>query len=209
MGRHLLAVMLVSLVCGSVAVAPQSVHAAEEAEHHAAEGDHGSAPSLPLEWKGDLALWSFVTFLAFFLVLQKLAWKPLSTELTNRENKIAGDIAAAESHRFKAEAMLKDYETKLGKVQEEVAAILAEARRDAEHTKQEIVATAQREADANRQRAVADIERAKDGALSELFDFVSNNVVQATERMLQRSVSPEDQERLVREALADLNIRRN
>lgn len=209
MGRHLLAAAFLSLVCLGMTSDPSSVYA-EDAGHSAdAHDDHASKPSLPMDIKGDLALWSLVTFFVFFFVLQKVAWTPLSTELTKREDKITSDLATAESQRLKAETLLKDYETKLAKTQEEVAAILAEARRDAEHTKQEIVATANREADATRQRAVADIERAKDGALSELFDFMSNNVLQATERVLQRSSSGEDQERLVREALANLNVRRN
>ncbi len=179
--------------------------AAKDDGHH---GDAHAKPELP-GFKNDLAIWSFVTFLVFLFVLKQMAWGPLGKALADREAKISGDLAAAESNRVKAEALLRDYETKVAKAQDEVKAILAEARRDAEHTKQEIVATAQREAEALRVRAVGDIERAKDGALSELFDFVANNVTQATEQVLQRSLTGDDQDRLVREALADLNVRRN
>lgn len=191
--------------------AKADAHPAKEGEHgHGGHDDgHGTGkPQLP-GFKDDLAIWSFVTFLVFLFVLKQMAWGPLGKALAEREAKISGDLAAAESNRVKAEALLRDYETKVAKAQEEVKAILAEARRDAEHTKQEIVATAQREAEALRERATGDIERAKDGALSELFDFVANNVTQATEKVLQRSLTGDDQERLVREALADLNVRRN
>ena len=201
---RLLLVFLVTLVAWN--------GSAFAADDHPATDDHAAAHDAPPElpgFKGDLAIWSFVTFLVFLFVVSKLAWEPLGGALSARETKISGDIAAAEANRHKAEAMLRDYEAKLAKAQDEVKEILAEARRDAEHTKQEIVATANREAEATRQRAVADIERAKDGALSELFDFMSNNVLQATERVLQRSASGDDQERLVREALANLNVRRN
>ncbi|HEY0984523.1 F0F1 ATP synthase subunit B family protein, partial [Schlesneria sp.] len=102
-----------------------------------------------------------------------------------------------------------EHELKLAKVQEEVREILAEARRDAEHTKQEILATAQKEADASRQRAIADIERSRDQALTELFDFVSTNVVNATENVIGRSLSGDDHDRLVKEALSQINVRRN
>ncbi|MDZ4687254.1 MAG: ATP synthase F0 subunit B, partial [Planctomycetaceae bacterium] len=109
----------------------------------------------------------------------------------------------------KAAALLRDHEAKLAAVQDEVKNILAEARRDADYTKQDIVATAQREAEATRKRAVDDIEQAKATAIGELFDFVSANVVQATEQVLQRSLSGEDHERLVTQALSELNVRRN
>lgn len=176
---------------------------------HADEHAEGGKPSLPIEFKGDLAIWSFVTFLLFLIVVSKLAWEPLGGALAQREAKIAGDIKAAEDNRHKAEAMLRDYETKLAKTQDEVKEILAEARRDAERTKQEIVAAAQREADSNRQRAVADIDQAKTTAMTELYDFMSSSVVNLTERVLHRNLNSDDQERLVREAMADLNVRRN
>lgn len=162
-----------------------------------------------MNFKADLALWSLVTFLLFVFVLKQFAWGPLSAALDQREASIRKDIADAEANRLKAETLLKDYESKLATAQEEVKAIIAEARRDAEHTKQDIMSTAQREAEATRQRAIGDIERARDAALGELFDFVSKNVLQATEQVLQRSLSGEDQERLVREALSQMDVRRN
>lgn len=207
--------LLVRLFCGlfvggALLCASPAVRAEGDAHGHAAaeEGDH-SKPTPPMNFQSDLALWSAVTFLVFLFVLKKLAWQPLNAALDQREARIRQDLNDAEAARHKAEAMLREHEAKLAKVQEEVKEILAEARRDAEHTKQEIVATAQREAEATRQRALTDIHHAKDVAISELFDFVSANVLQATERVLQRSLTGDDQERLVREALSELNVRRN
>ena len=88
--------------------------------------------------------------------------------------------------------------------QEEVKEILAEARRDAEHTKNEIMAAAQSEAEATRDRALGDIERARDQALKDLFDQVSTQVTAATEHVLGRSLDAADQQRLIAEALADV-----
>jgi F-type H+-transporting ATPase subunit b len=189
-----------------------TVRAADHAEAEV-EGsvEHGAAskPDLPLKFQGDLALWSAITFLFFFFVLSKLAWKPLIEGMNAREGKIRQDIADAESNRLKSETLLKDYETRLAKVHDEVKAILAEARKDADHAKQDILATADKESAAMRQRAVGDIERARDQALGELFDFVSKNVVQATEQVVGRSLTGSDQDRLVKEALASLDLRKN
>jgi F-type H+-transporting ATPase subunit b len=162
-----------------------------------------------MNFKADLALWSLVVFLLFVVVLGKFAWAPLSQALEAREAGIRKEISDAEANRLKSESLLREYEVRMAQTQEEVKALIAEARRDADHTKQEIMATAQREAEATRQRAVSDIERARDVALGELFDFVSGNVVQATEHVLQRSLTGDDQERLVREALAQMDVSKN
>lgn len=178
------------------------------AGHEQAHGG-GHDKGLPMGWEKDLALFSLITFVVYVIVLKVGAWGPLMNGLDARERGIRQNIADAESNRIKSEALLKDYEQKLAKAQEEVRDILAEARRDSEHTKQEIIATAQKEAEATKQRSIAEIERARDQALSELFDFVSNNVVSATEQVIGRSLTGADQDRLVTDALAQLNIRRN
>jgi F-type H+-transporting ATPase subunit b len=157
----------------------------------------------------DLVVWSLIVFGLFVFILGKFAWGPLRTALDQRETGIRKDLADAESNRLKSEALLREYEAKLAKAQEEVKEVLAEARRDAEYARQTLLADAQKEAEATRQRALADIDRARNVAMAELFDFVSKNVVDATEKVLQRGLKGEDEERLVGEALAELNLRRN
>ena len=184
---------------------PISVRASSDAPQ---AGEHHEA-TLPMDWNSDLALFSLVTFVVYLVVLKVGAWGPLRDGLNDRERRIRQDIADAESNRHKSEAMLKDYEAKLAKVQDEVREILAEARRDAEHARLEIATTAQKEAEATKQRAIAEIVRSKDQALAELFDFVSNNVLKATEQVIGRSLTGTDHERLVKESLSQLNVRRN
>ncbi len=170
----------------------------------AGHGDAHAAPSAPLGFKADLAIWSLVTFVVYIVVLKKAAWGPLIQGLDTREGRMKQQLADAESARGNAEAMLADHAKKLDKVQDEVKEILAEARRDAEHTKQDIVAAANKEAEATRKRAVEDIERARDVAMKELFDFVSSNVIGATEHVLGRALSNDDQQRLVQDALSQM-----
>src|SRR5437867_312994 len=118
---------------------------AKFAEH----GEHGDQPAgAPLNFKADLAIWSLVTFLVFLFVLKKAAWQPLISGLDQREAGVKQSLADAEAARVKAEQMLAEHAKKLDKVQDEVKEILAEARRDADHTKTEIVAAANKEAEA-------------------------------------------------------------
>lgn len=218
--KNCLLMSLLALACclpgaPSVALAADE-HAKAEAEHpHGdatadhAEGGHGDGGVPGLIPSVDLATWQLITFLVFLGVLWKFAWGPLQSGLEKRETKIRQDIADAEAQRLKAEQLLKDYEARLLKAQDEVREILAEARRDAEKAKQDIVTAAQQEAETTRRRAVEDIQRSKDHALAELFDFVSSNAMAAAEQVVQRSLKSEDHDRLIREALEQLNVRRN
>lgn len=184
--------------------APATLQAADvpaEGAHasDAAEGEHAADP---LALSANLSFWSAIVFLLFLVVLTKLAWKPLTAGLDARERRIHDDIGAAEQARLKAEQMLADHAAKLDRVQDEVKAILAESRRDAEVARQNIVATANAEADASKKRAISEIERARDQALKELFDTMATGVADATEHVLGRGLTGVDQKQLIDEALA-------
>lgn len=168
-------------------------------------GSGGGKPELPMKWRADLALWSLVTFLVFFFVLRAVAWNPLRTALDGREAGIAKNIVDAEQARLRAEQMLAEHERKLSKVQDEVKEILAEARRDGEVARQNLIADATREAEAMRSRAVSDIDRAKNQALDELFSVMSSRVLAASEHVIGRSLNDADHSRLVDEALAQVS----
>jgi F-type H+-transporting ATPase subunit b len=198
--------------------ADDGAHAAADhsADNHVA-GDHSSGAEshggghgggLP-GFRSDLSLFSLITFVIFLFVLKSLAWEPLRTGLDQREGKIRQEIAAAEAGRVQSAALLKQYEDRLAQAQQEVKELLAEARRDAEHTKEEILSMARQEADQTRTRALEDIEQARRTAIADVFETLASNVIQATERVIRKSVSPDDHERLVREALAEVDVRRN
>jgi len=192
----------------------RSVLAAEEAHGHAA-GDHGHGAHLgedvsketrdPSEWKGDLALFSLFVFLGLFGVLYAKAWPKISSALEAREAGIRRAIADAEKARIDSAEMLRQHQSKLDAVHEEVKTILAEARRDAEHTKNDIIASATTEATAIKNRALADISLAKDQALHDLFGKMADQVAAATAQVVGRTVTGDDQSRFIREALSQVS----
>jgi len=189
------------LVCSARAVAAQGPVGQAEAGAKEA-GEELREEGVPIKFKKDLALWSAVTFLIFLFLLGRYAWKPLIAALDAREGQIRGDISAAESARLKAEQMLAEHSKRMAQVQDEVREALAQARRDAESLKQEIVGQAQKEAVAAKDRAVQEISRARDSALKDLFDVMATEVAHATQHVLGRSVNSSDQDRLIDEALA-------
>jgi F-type H+-transporting ATPase subunit b len=195
---------------------PPAATGGDAADDAAAHGDgHGAhigaagVSEDPAEFKTDLAIYTFIVFLLLLGLLSKFAWGPVTEGLALRESSIRQNIIDAESARVKAEKMLAAHAEKLDKVQDEIRELLAEARRDAEHTKTEIVAAAQKEAEATRHRAVQEIERARDQALDDLFSHMAKCVEEATEQVVGRSLTGADHERLITEALGNVTSRRN
>ncbi len=174
----------------------------EAAAGEKAEGSHGA--SVPMNADADLALWSFIVFGLFLVVLGKFAWKPMIEGLDKREAGIRQAISDAEDNRRKSEALLAEYEQKLKSAEQTVQQMILEARRDAERTSQDLVAKAQKEVDTLRVRAKEEIRQAKDTALAEVFSSVNAQVVLATEHVLGRALQDGDQDRLVGEALAQI-----
>jgi len=205
---------ILALACVLSLGSVQGVRAADEAHAHA-EADHSHGAHLgenvsketmdPSEWKGDLAIFSLLVFLGLFAVLYAKAWPKISSALEEREAGIRRAIADAEKARIDSAEMLRQHQAKLDSVQEEVKAILAEARRDAERAKNDIVASANTEATAIKNRAIADIDRAKDQALHEVFGKLADQVAKATEQVVGRTVTGDDQNRFIREALSQVS----
>lgn len=196
----LLATIALSACDSQLNVSFAAGDAAKTGEPHPEKHETG----LPVSWDNQLVLFSVITFGLFLFVLKKVAWGPIVEGLDNREAKYRTMVEDAEADRDKALALLSQYEAKLKTAQAKVDEIIAEARRDAERTRTDILAVAQKEAETTLDRALTEIDRAKDQALAALFVHVRKNVVTATEKILVRSMTGDDQQRLVDEALAEV-----
>jgi len=156
----------------------------------------------PLEFKTDLALWTFVVFIVLLLVLKKFAWKPISESLDRRERHISENIAAAQRAQDDAKKMLAEYDRKLAGAADEVRAMLEEARRDAEGTKQQIVAEAKSAAHAEHERAMREIRTATDAAVEELSQRSADLAVALAGKIVSAKLTGEERSRLVQESLS-------
>lgn len=179
-------------------------HAGQSSTHGAAAGgEEGS----PLQWATDLALWTLVVFIVLLIVLRRWAWGPLSDALESRERSIQQSIQEAERANREAQELLGQYHHKLDSVQDEVRAILDEARRDGQHTSQQIIRDAQEESRAIRERARREIERARDQALRDIWQQAAQLATGAAGRIIGRELKPADHQQIIEEALADFSGR--
>jgi F-type H+-transporting ATPase subunit b len=170
---------------------------------HAAEDSHGE-----YTLRGDLAFWSLVVFILFVIVVRKLGWGSFVNGLSTREQREAALIVEAERTERDALELLQEHKGRLEAIDETTRELLAEARRDAQYTRELIVSEARTEAEMLRQRALREISRARDQALDEIFDTLTDRVTDTTQLRLATRLTATDQNRLIDEALASLTTQR-
>jgi F-type H+-transporting ATPase subunit b len=196
-------ILTVLLLVGMGPVLPGTGYAAAAEEGAAAEHATAGEPN-PLAVDPDLAIWTAVVFLVLLAVLGKFAWPPIVEALEQRERRIADQIAAAEAKHEEAKQILAQHEARLASAADEVRALLEEARRDAEHTKAQIVAEARQAAQTEHDRALRDVQQATDVAMKQLAETSAVLAVQLASKVVQEEISPAQQDRLVREAVGRL-----
>jgi F-type H+-transporting ATPase subunit b len=160
---------------------------------------------------GDLgnAIWTLVVFGVLYLVLSKFAWPKILDGLQERENFIRESLDKAKNDRDEAKAILERYEGKLAEARAEATKIVDEGRRDAEVVKQRIEQKAREESDKTLERAKREIGIAKETAIKELYTLSGRLATDIASKIVERELKPEDHEKLVRQALAQLNEQAN
>ena len=172
-----------------------------DADHAHAEGhdEEGTPPLLQLNLGS--AICNLLIFLGVFAILAKFVWPPILEGLKAREQKIHGDLIAAEKANAEAKAMLADYQVKLDEASTQVQTMLADARKDAEVSANKIVEDARAESERHRERSMADIEAAKKAALADLADQTAAMAIGVAGKVVGRELRPEDHAELIRSSL--------
>jgi F-type H+-transporting ATPase subunit b len=153
-----------------------------------------------------LMIWTLVLFLFTMWVLSKVAFPKIQEALDRRAKTIAESIEAAERQRKESDELLAEYRERLTEAREQADDIMARARKAAETAEaeaktagrekgEELVAAAQREIDAATRRSLEQIRKE-----------VADLTVLATEKVTRKSLSEEDQRRLVEEALSEVDF---
>ena len=169
-------------------------------------GNAGAQLNDASEFKTDLAIYTVVVFLLLLAILGKFAWPVVTAALEEREKRIEGNIAAAQAKHEEAKLLLAQHEAKLATAADEVRALLEEARRDAEHTKAQILVEAKQAAEAERDRAVRDIKRAAENELKSLAETSTDLAIDLASHVVRQNITAEQQAQLVRDALSKLVI---
>jgi F-type H+-transporting ATPase subunit b len=175
----------------------------EKIEHAEAAHEAPGEPNI-LEPQPALAVWTVAVFLGLLFVLGKFAWKPLLAALHQREEHLEHVLHETERARNESEKLLAEHRSRLAAAEEQIRSLLDEGRKSAQAAGDEIVRKAQAEAEASKVRAERDIGNARDQALSEIWSKTADLAVSVAGKVLDKSLTPEDHNRLVESAIREL-----
>lgn len=147
---------------------------------------------------------AIVVFVIFLLLSIKFIWPQLLKGLDQREEKLRGDLDSAEEARKQANDALAQYEAELAKARTEAGEMIAKARQDAKAAAEELRSNNTRELAELKNAATADINAAKRAAIGELHAQASTLAVAIAGKILDREISADDQQALVKESLAEM-----
>ena len=147
---------------------------------------------------------TLVVFLALLAILYKFAWGPILVGLKKREDVIFDARDAAKKALHEAEETRVKLKAEFDAAHERIRAMMDEARRDADALRAEEKERGTKDAAAERERAKREIESAKDQAMQEIQQQAVKLAALISSKSLRRSVTIDDQQRLVAESLAEL-----
>ena len=151
-----------------------------------------------------LTLWTVVLFAIFAFVLTKLGWKPLLAMIEEREKGIHDAIGSAEKANEEAQRLLAQHQELIREAGRQREEIMKRALGDAETVKNDVINQARAESERMLQKAKDQIEREKKLAIQELRSSVADLAVEAAAKIVQSSMTPEAQKKLVHEFIDTL-----
>jgi F-type H+-transporting ATPase subunit b len=159
-----------------------------------------------IEVRPGLMIWTIICFLVVLVVLKRYAFGPIQQMIDTRRESIQQAIAEADNAREEARNLLEEHRKLIGQAKSESEEILGEARRLAEAQRDRV----KQETEEDRQRRLEEtrrqIDQATAQALGQIRDEVGKLSLLAAEKITRKSLTDADQQRLIDEALAEIDF---
>jgi F-type H+-transporting ATPase subunit b len=139
----------------------------------------------------------------FLVIIWTFAFKPVSTMLATRRERIEQGLKDAEQARHDRESAEQERLVTLGEARREANEILARAQKVAQETRDADIAATREELDRMRERASTEIEAEKHRAIADLRAEVADLALAAAGKVVGESMTGDRQRRLVEEFLQE------
>lgn len=153
-----------------------------------------------------LMIWTIIAFLITLYVLKRYAFGPIQKTIDDRRERIRQALDEADHAREEARNLLEEHRKLIGQAKTDAEEILAEARRVADAQKDRV----REETETDRQRRLEEtrrqIDQATHQALGQIRDEVGKLSLLAAEKITRKSLTDKDQQRLIDEALAEIDF---
>jgi F-type H+-transporting ATPase subunit b len=153
-----------------------------------------------------LMIWTLLSFGIALLVLRKYAFPAISEALDKRQRAIEESIDAANASKAESEALLAEYRERLKEARAQADEIVASARKSGDEVQRASAEAGQARREELLEQARKDIEGETRRAIQEIRSEVADLTVAATEKVTRKTLTPEDQKRLVEDALGELDF---
>jgi F-type H+-transporting ATPase subunit b len=153
-----------------------------------------------------LMIWTLLAFGITMWVLSRFAFPKISEALEQRAQKIAKNIEESERQRQEADEILAEYRERLKEAREQAEDIVARAKRAGDNARNEATEEGRAKRDELIAAARKDIEAETRRSLEQIRKEVADLTVLATEKVARKTLSEDDQKRLVEEALSEVDF---
>ncbi len=164
----------------------------------------GEAKGGLLDVNPGLIFWTFVTFVLLLFILKKLAWKPILTALSERENLIKDSLDKAEKARIDFEKLTEENKVRMAKAEEEAQKIISQGREYAEKIKAQMMEESSSQAKKLIADAQAAIERKHQDDFNRLKAEIAEIAVNSAEKIIRENLDKEKQLKIVDKYIQDI-----
>jgi F-type H+-transporting ATPase subunit b len=148
-----------------------------------------------------LFIWTILTFLVLVALLAKFAWRPLLQALESRQDSIRKSLDDVQKAKQDLERLHAESAEIIRQSRVEADAIVTQSRGDAERLREEMKQKARAEADAIVKNAERQIQLETGRAVQQIRREAVDLSVMIASKLIQRNLTKEDNERLIEEAL--------
>lgn len=157
--------------------------------------------------EGGLMVWTVIVFIIVLVVLYRFAYPLILGAVEAREQKIRDLLAAAARDREEAQELLELQRKEHDELRAQAQEIFAEARASGERTREELLGQARRDAEELLARTRRDVAGEIERALDQVRRDTAELAIAAAERLVRQSLDGEQNRRLVREFLSEVEQR--
>ncbi len=147
-------------------------------------------------------VWGGACFVVLWALMKFVLLKPVVAGMAERDEKVRGDIAAADAARVEAERAMAEYQAQLASAKAEATRLIEDARAQGDAERRELLAAAEADAASVRAAAADEIADAKAAALGQLRGDVVTIAVQAAGAVIQKPLDAGAQQGVVDEYLS-------
>ena len=150
-----------------------------------------------------LTLWTIATFLVLLFVLKWKAWGPLMDALDARSKQIEESLSKAEKVTAEAEEQAAKNGEILQAARKEAQNIVAQAREAGDKLKHKMETDGKEQYDGMVEKAKEQIDMEKQKALSEIKTTVVDIALKASEKVVKRNLTNEDNKKIVEQTVEE------